>query len=134
MTTTHLEQDNIARVRLGFEAFARADMAKLKETFHTDASWHIAPCGVLAGHYQGRDAILAFFGQLAQETNGTFRSVPDAIAAEKDRVFVECTLSGMRHGKSVTLKTVLVFTIVDGLAKNVDDYPFDFREAEAFWS
>lgn len=134
MTTTQLEQDNIALVRRGFDAFARGDMATLGDLFGTEASWHIAACGVIAGNYRGRDAIFAFFAQLGGETGGTFRSEPHAIAAEKDRVFVECSLSGTRHGRSAALKTVLVFTIADGLVKNVDDYALDYRAAETFWS
>ncbi len=87
MASTQTERKNVATVARAFEAFAAGDFATLAATFHPDARWHVAPTGVLKGHYRGRDQILGFFAHLTHETGGTFRSVPVVIAAAGPRVF-----------------------------------------------
>src|SRR5450631_426384 len=74
MTTAHVEQDNLKLIHQGFEAFAAGDMAALTKLFQADAEWHESPVGVIVGNYHGRDAIFGFFGQVHQETAGTFRA------------------------------------------------------------
>lgn len=56
---------NADLVRRGYEAFISGDMATLREIFAEDAVWHVAGSGVLSGTKQGPDAILAYFGELA---------------------------------------------------------------------
>ena len=80
MTASQSERDNLALVRRGFDAFATGDMAALTEPFAVDAVLKFVPTGVLAGNYRGRDQVFAWFGQLYQETNGTFRTTPTAFA------------------------------------------------------
>lgn len=120
MTTTHLEQENIVLVRRGFEAFARVDTAALDELFPAKATWHLQPCGIIAGNYKGKDENFAFFALLGKETDGTFRIVPPAMAAEKNRVLVGCTHGATRHGHSIELRNVLVFAMSDGHVRNVE--------------
>ena len=99
MTSTHAEIDNIDRVKKGFEAFAASDMATLSALFDADARWRSEPTGILAGNYDGRDAIFAMFAQVGQETAGTFRSIPSTMAASGDKVFVQCDVTGDRKGR-----------------------------------
>ena len=56
--------ENVELVRRGYEAFNAGDMATLSELFAEDAVWHVAGNGVLSGTKQGRDAVLAYFGEL----------------------------------------------------------------------
>ena len=133
MTTTQIEHENVTLIREGFAAFAKGDMQTLSEIFAPRADWHIAPCGVLAGHYRGRAAVLAFFEQLQRETGGTFRSVPHRFLAEKNQVVVPITISGSRKGRSLNEKGVLIFTTREGAVHHVEDYSLDYPSAEAFW-
>jgi len=66
--------ENIELVRRGYEAFNTGDMATLNELFAEDAVWHVAGSGVLSGTKQGRDAILAYFGELGARTQGDFQA------------------------------------------------------------
>ena len=67
----------------------------------------------MADDYQGREATLAYFGQLAQETGGTFRAELQHLAAEGDSRAV-----GIQRGR-----------VTDGREHFEDLYAWD-----EFWS
>ena len=121
-------------VRRGFEAFGKGDMATLTELFEERALWHEEPAGVLTGDYHGRDAILGFFGQLHQESAGTFRPTITTIAAAGDKVFVETEARGERAGRSLRARQVLVFTLGGGRVHEVHLFNADYSAIQAFWS
>jgi uncharacterized protein len=138
MTTTQsgtsVQENNVAQVRKGYEAFGAGDMASLMDLFHPDAVWNVPAAGVITGNYRGRDAIFAFFAQTQQEANGTFRAVPVAFAATGDQVFVQQQTSGERNGRSLRSEAVLVFKLDGGRVREVREYFADPHAAEAFWS
>lgn len=134
MTTTQVEQDNIALTRRGFEAFGAGDMQTLTGLIHPDAKWHGSPVGTIRGEYSGLDQLLAYFKQLHEETDGTFRAVPIAIAATGNRVFVQETVTGQRRGQSLESSDVLVFTIEDRKVRDVHLYAGDYPAEAKFWS
>jgi hypothetical protein len=134
MTSTHAEIDNIDRVKKGFEAFAASDMATLSELFDADARWRSEPTGILAGNYEGRDAIFAMFAQVGQETAGTFRSIPSTMAASGDKVFVQCDVTGDRKGRKLKAGEVLIFTLGGGRVREVRLYQEEPAQSAAFWA
>jgi uncharacterized protein len=134
MTSTQVEQDNIALVRRGFEAFGAGDMQTLSDLIAPDANWHGAPTGTIEGAYSGRDRMFAYFQQLHDETDGTFRADPIAMAATGNRVFVEDMVSGRRRGATLESRDVLVFTIEDGKVRDVRLYAGDYPSEATFWS
>jgi ketosteroid isomerase-like protein len=134
MTSTQVELDNIDRVRAGFEAFEAADMATLSELFEANAKWRGERTGILAGNYDGRDAIFAMFAQVGQETAGTFRSVPATMAASGDKVFVQVNATGERQGRKLNAAEVLIFTLADGRVREVHFYQGDPAQNAAFWA
>ncbi|GAC1553768.1 MAG: nuclear transport factor 2 family protein [Vulcanimicrobiaceae bacterium] len=108
-------------------------MTTLHDLFAADAAWHVPPCGVLTGNYRGRDAILAFFGHVFEQTAGTFRAEPTTFAASGDRVFVETALSGKRGGRTLDARSVMVFTVIEDRTHEVREYYFDRAAALEFW-
>jgi uncharacterized protein len=78
--------ENAAIIRRGYEAFNSGDMETLTEIFDEGVVWHTAGRSSLAGDYQGRDATLAFFGRLGQESGGTFRAELQHLFADDERV------------------------------------------------
>jgi len=131
---TQTETENIATVKRGFEAFAARDMAALSDIFDRHVRWHAEKTGVLAGEYDGRDALFASFAQLGKETDGTFTSKPIAFAATGDEVYVNATVTGKRKGRSVEQDEVLVFTLKDGRVGKVRLFLRNHAAAELFWS
>ena len=134
MTFTHAEIDNIDRVRKGFQAFAASDTATLGELFDADAAWRSEPTGILAGNYDGRDAIFAMFAQVGQQTAGTFRSIPSTMAASGDKVFVQCEVTGDRKGRKLKAGEVMIFTLAGGRVREVHLYQADPAQIAAFWA
>jgi uncharacterized protein len=134
MTTAQVGQDNVALIKRGYEAFGAGDMATLSGLYHPDAAFFTWPRDATEGNYRGRDAIFAFFGELLNETKGTFEAVPMTIAAEGDRIFVLQDLSGERNGYSLHENTVMVFTVDGGLVRQMREFYAPQSGIEAFWS
>jgi ketosteroid isomerase-like protein len=65
--------ENAAIMRRAYAAFNSADINTLIELFDESAVWHLPGRSRFAGDYQGRDATLAYFGQLGQETGAPSR-------------------------------------------------------------
>ena len=128
------ETQNIAVVRRGYEAFAKGDVETLKSLFAESANWHAPGAGVLPGNYRGAQAILAFFGQIAHETEGTMRVEPLTMAASGDSVFVFEHITGTRKGKTLDTQAVLFFTLANGVVTEVKEFPADYPAYSHFWS
>ena len=65
--------ENVAVMRRGYEAFNTGDLDTLTEVFDEAMVWHLPGRSSFAKDYQGRDATLAYFGQLAEKTGGPSR-------------------------------------------------------------
>src|SRR5947208_16892919 len=76
--------ENVAIMQRAYDAFNAADMDTLIELFDESAVWHLPGRSSMANDYQGREATLAYFGQLAQETGGTFRAELERLLADND--------------------------------------------------
>ena len=61
-------EENVAIMRRAYEAFNTGDIDTLIEIFDESVVWHLPGRSSMANDYQGRDATLAYFGQLGQET------------------------------------------------------------------
>jgi ketosteroid isomerase-like protein len=107
-------QENAALVRRGYELFNSGNMEELAKLFREDAVWHGAGRGRFAGEKRGRDACLAYFGQVVEAAGGQFRAeVHDVAASEEHGVGIHTTVAE-RAGKRLSLKTVLLFHVRDG--------------------
>lgn len=58
----------------GYEAFNTGDLDTLRSLFSHDVMQHVPGSGPLAGTYKGVDAVLGYYGRLAELTGGTFRA------------------------------------------------------------
>src|SRR4051812_21945147 len=76
--------ENVATMQRAYEAFNTGDINTLTELFDESAVWHLPGRSSMADDYQGREATLTYFGQLAQETGGTFRAELQHLAADGD--------------------------------------------------
>src|SRR5205823_3076701 len=60
-----------ALARRGYESFQTGDMDTLRLLLASDIAWHSPGQG--AGHFHGVDAVMAEFGRLFEDTDGSFR-------------------------------------------------------------
>jgi uncharacterized protein len=132
--TSASEAQNIAVVRRGYEAFAKGDIETLKTLFSPNAHWRQPEVGVLKGNYKGVPAILQFFGQLAQETQGSQHVEVQAIAASGDHVFVWERFTGKRKGQTLDTTEVVIFKLEKGIVTEAINFQSDYPAVAKFWS
>lgn len=126
--------ENAAVVRRIFDAFARKEGLALRGLFAEDAEWSVPGSGVMAGTYTGREAIFRFLGNLPKETNGTYGSELVDVLVSDDRAAALYRARGTRHGRTLELDQVLLFTFQNGLVAGVLALPSDPDAFEAFWA
>jgi ketosteroid isomerase-like protein len=126
--------ENAEIVRRIFDAFARKEGLALRGLFAEDAVWSVPGRGVMAGVYEGREAIFRFLAKLPKETGGTYGSRLVDVLASDDRAAALYRASGSREGRTLELDQVLLFRIEDGLVRHVLALPSDPDAFEEFWA
>jgi ketosteroid isomerase-like protein len=126
--------ENTAIVERIFDAFARKEGLALRGLFAEDAVWSVPGNGVMAGLYEGREAIFRFLVKLPKETNGTYGSELIDVLASDRRAAALYRARGTRNGQTLEQDQVLVFGIADGLVRSVLALPSDPGAFESFWS
>jgi ketosteroid isomerase-like protein len=127
--------ENVAVMRRAYEAFNTGDIETLTEVFDENAVWHLPGRSSFADDYHGRDATLAYFGQLAQETGGTFRAELQHLTADdEDRVVGIQRSTGDRNGKHLDVGDSIVFELKDGRITDGREHFHDLYAWDEFWS
>jgi ketosteroid isomerase-like protein len=125
--------ENVDLVRRGYEAFNAGDTGRLSELFAEDAVWHVGGSGVLSGTKQGRDAVLAYFGELGARTQGHFRAnLRDIVGGENYTVGIQQTQAA-NGGKTLDVSTVITFVVHDGKIIEGREYFEDTGKVDDFW-
>ena len=128
-------EENLAIMRRGYEAFNVGDMDTLIEVFDESIVWHLPGRSSMANDYEGRDATLAYFGQLAEKTGGTFRAVlGHLIGDDEDRVVGIQTSKADRDGKHLEVGNCIVFQLKDGRVVDGKEHFHDLYAWDEFWS
>lgn len=128
------ERSNAELVRRIFAAFARKEGFALRGLFAEDAVWSVPGRGVMAGTYTGRDEIFRFLARLPKETDGTYRAELVDVFSSRTHAAALYRARGTRHGRTLELEQVLLFTLEDGLVKRVLALPSDPDAFEEFWA
>jgi ketosteroid isomerase-like protein len=129
------EHPDVALVRRGYVAFSSGDVATLSELLAEDARQYQPGSGSMSGEFRGRDAILAFYGRLASETNGTFRVELEHVYTDGEGRVVACSRNTAQRGdRRLNTGAALVFTIKDGKAQDVQGFQEDLDVWNDFWS
>jgi len=127
--------ENVAIMRRAYDAFNTGDLGTLTELFDESAVWHLPGRSPMADDYQSRDATLAYFGQLAQETGGTFRAELSHLTADgDDRVVGIQRSTADRNGKHLDVSDCIVFQLKDGRVTDGREHFEDLYAWDAFWA
>lgn len=126
--------ENEAIVRRIFDAFATKEGLALRGLFADEAVWSVPGQGVMAGVYEGREAIFRFLAKLPKETDGTYSSELVDVLASEERAAALYRARGTRHGRTLELEQVLLFRIEGGLVRRVLALPSDPEAFETFWA
>jgi uncharacterized protein len=127
--------ENVAIMQRAYDAFNSGDVNTLTDIFDESAVWHLPGRSSMANDYQGRDATLAYFGQLAQETGGTFRAELERLLADDDgRVVGIQRSTADRDGKHLDVRDSIVFQLKDGRITDGREHFEDLYAWDEFWS
>jgi uncharacterized protein len=127
--------EDVDLVRRGYEAFNAGDVDTLTKLFKESALWHTPGRGSLAGVHEGRDATLAYFGELGRQTVGTFRADLQHLAGDDDGYVIAIHHnSGDRDGKHLEVDCCIVFELMDGRITEGREHFNDLYAWDEFWS
>jgi ketosteroid isomerase-like protein len=127
--------ENAAIMRRAYAAFNSGDMNTLIALFDEGAVWHLPGRSRFADDYQGRDATLAYFGQLGQETEGTFQAeLQHLLADDEDRVVGIQRSTAQRDGKHLDVADCIVFELKDGRITDGREHFHDLYAWDEFWA
>ncbi len=126
--------ENVAIMQRAYDAFNTGDMNTLTELMD-ETVWHLPGRSSMAGDYEGRGATLAYFGQLAQETGGTFRAELERLTADGEgRVVGIQRSTAKRDGKDLDVADCIVFQLKDGRITDGREHFEDLYAWDEFWS
>ncbi len=129
------EHPNAVVVRNMFAAFERADLAEVQTAIPEHAVWHFPGReGKLAGDHRGRDAIIAFFLNVAGLTGGSFHLDLEGVLADDQWVVALFRGHGTRDGKTLDNPTCLKMRVEKGEIVEVWEFVWDLYAVDEFWS
>lgn len=126
--------ENEATIRRGYELFNSGDMEELATLFADGVVWHAGGRGRFAGEKRGRDATFAYFGQIAEATNGTFRAELHDVVAGTEHVVGLHTNTAERNGKRLNLHEALLFHVRDGRITEAWEHYEDSQTWDEFFA
>jgi ketosteroid isomerase-like protein len=127
--------ENVAIMQRAYDAFNAGDIETLTELFDESIVWHLPGRSSMAKDYQGRDATLAYSGQIAQETGGTFQAeLQQLFAGDDGRVIGLQRSTAQRNGKRLDVGNCIVFELKDGKVVDGREHFNDLYAWDEFWS
>jgi ketosteroid isomerase-like protein len=127
--------DNVAIMQRAYDAFNAADLDTLTELFDENVVWHLPGQSSMAKDYEGRDATLAYFGLIGQESGGTFQAeLQQLFEGDDGRVIGLQRSTAERGGKSLDVGNCIVFELRNGKVVDGREHFNDLYAWDEFWS
>ena len=133
--TAEANDDAMKQVRRGYQAFNTGDAQTLLDIFAKDVTQHVPGSGPFAGTYKGAEAVLGYYGKLAEHTGGTFRAhLTDVHGDASGHVISTHLISSERNGQKRVSRGSLVFTFVGDKATDLLELHGDLPGDDAFFA
>jgi ketosteroid isomerase-like protein len=127
-------QSDAEAIRRGYEAFGKGDIPAVAELLADDVVWHISGRSELAGTYRGRDAVIGFFTEIAQRSEGSFRlDIHDLLASDEHVVAIVTELAH-RGDRVLNAQGTHVWHVRDGKAAEFWGLSADAYAQDEFWA
>jgi len=127
--------ENVAIMQRAYDAFNSGDMDTLTEIFDENMVWHLPGRSSMAKDYEGRAATLAYFGQIGEESGGTFRAELQRLLSDEDgRVVGVQRSTADKDGKHLDVGNSIVFQLEDGRVVDGREHFEDLYAWDEFWS
>ena len=128
------EHPNVALMRKGYEAFAKADVATLTGLFAANVVWHLPGNSQLSGEHRGRDAVFAVFAKIAQLSGGSFSIELHDVLANDDHTVAIQRVTASRSGKRLDARNVEIYHLKNGQVTEWWSFTDSPDEENEFWS
>jgi ketosteroid isomerase-like protein len=120
-------------VRRGYAAFNSGDVETLLDLFSKDVVQHVPGHSPLAGTYKGPEAVLGYYGKLAELTDGTFRAdLVDVHGDGSGHVCATHQISATRNGAKRVTRGAIMFTLVGDKVTDLLELHADLPGDDAF--
>jgi ketosteroid isomerase-like protein len=122
-------------VRRGYAAFNSGDVGTLATIFADDVVQHVPGDGPFAGTYKGAEAVLGYYGKLAEATEGTFRAhLLEVHGDGLGHVTAVHQISAERGGQRRVSRGSILFTCVGDKVTDLLELHADLPGDDAFFS
>lgn len=128
------DNQNVALLRKGHQAFSNQDRDTLTEVIADDVVWHVAGRSQLSGDYQGRAAVFAFFDKVGERSGGTMRIEDQDFLGSDERAVALFKVSATRAGKTLEADYCEVTRWRNGQVIEDWGFAFDQYAWDEFWS
>jgi ketosteroid isomerase-like protein len=129
------DNDNMKQVRRGYAAFNSGDMETLRAILAHDVVQHVPGTSQIAGAYKGIDAVLGYYGKLAELTGGQFRA--DLLDVHGDgaaHVVAVHQTTATRNGVTRVSRGSILFTFLGDKATDLLELHEDLPGDDAFFA
>ena len=125
---------NIERIRRFYESGPADDDAGRIPFFATDVVWHVPGDNAIAGVYEGREAVMAYFARRRDLAARTFRMHPgDLLTGDGSRVAVLTDGSAQIGGREHRWSTVGLYELRGEQVAACWLLPLDTEAFDAVW-
>jgi uncharacterized protein len=110
------------------------NVEELEGLLADDVAWHVPGRSAIAGHYRGREEVLAYFGERRARADATLRIEPRGMLADDERVLHFAGGRAVRGGSTREWETVGLFRVTGGKIAECWLLPFDQYAFDEIWS
>lgn len=135
LSITTTDHPNAIRIRKAFAAFGAGDLDTVRASMTENCTWTNVGSSVIAGSFQGWDAIVGMFGRLLETTGGTFTMSVVSTLADDDRAVAVYDATSTINGRTDTQRFVLIDEMTpEGKVSATQVLAYDQARADAHFA
>lgn len=131
---TVAEHPNVDIVKRACKAARKGDSAAVVELFATDADLLVPGRHLLAGLYEGPEALAEYYRKARELTGGTFKSYLHDVVANSRHAFAIESFMATRNGRHLDCRDVTIFHVIGGRVGSGTRLLADPYTHDEFWS
>jgi len=129
------EDSYMTAIRRGYAAFNSGDMPTLQSLFSHDVAQHVPGTSQIAGQYKGIDAVLGYYGKLAELTGGMFRAdLIDVFSDGEGHATALHQITATRDGVTRISRGTILFTFLGDKVTDLLQMSNDLPGDDAFFA
>lgn len=129
-----VEHPNARRLREFYDALAKRDAQAMLDALSPEVRFHVPGDGILAGEYEGLEAVATLGLRAAAETNGTFKFELLDVIANDTYAVARHRWTAERGGRQIEMNNINAYRFAaDGKIAERWEFIEDQRSHDDFW-